>query len=428
MEIDVRDVRVADGAAADEAAAADTRIAVRVLQDLLPSVTCTIGEGDVAIVRRAGPPLTDGERELLGLLPAALADLRALAGAEVALPGAQLLEDLLVTRLVHRRLGPAVPTRTTTTVLAAIRELSDQQEEGRPATSGVVVVADVAAWCAHAAADPALALEPFAVALRLTHDFFARPAAHHYVDGRRSFYVVGPDLEVVGLVRIADAGLDELAVATGRHVDRLLSGPRAWAACVGAHSTVDVHGGRGVHLRRRTSHWRLLDRELLPGCLRGGGMRGPDAELLAGALTALSDARTGTLVLVPTGGRTPQLAGVIDSSPCGAALLTHLVGRHVSELRDSRALLGILACDGMSVVGADGVLALTGAIIDLDCDAAGSATGSGGRPAHGSGEGSGGGRTHAAVSASRTGVAVKVSADGQVTVYQAGRPLLHLER
>jgi hypothetical protein len=385
----------------------------RVVGALLPSVAAVAVRDEAVEVDRPGLPPTAVERELLDLVPAALADLRALDRADLALPTAQLLEDVLVTRLVHRRLGPAVPVRTTRTALTAVRAFAEKQEEGRPARSGVLVVADVADWRRRVEEDDRVVVEPLSVPLRLGSDFFAHPAAHHYVDGARSLYLVGPDLQVAGLVRLDLGGADELDVALDRHLAGLVAGGRAWCATVDGHSAVDVVAAGGLHLRRRTAHWRLLDPALLPTCLRRAGLSPADAEVLAGALCALSDARTGTLVLV-AGGRTPPLAGVIDTSPCGAALLTHLLGRSLRELRACRALLGILACDGLTIVGTEGELVMTGAIVELG-DVRG-------RP------GSGGGRTHAARSASAAGTVAKVSADGQITVFAGGAPRLHLER
>src|SRR5690606_16346010 len=95
------------------------------------------------------------------------------------------------------------------------------------------------------------------------------------------------------------------------------------------------------------------------------GMVQQGVDIVPRARATPSDSRRGTLVLVPTGRRTQPIAGVIDTSPPGAALLAHLVGRSIRRLRDERSLLGILSCDGMTIISVDGELLMTGAIIDL---------------------------------------------------------------
>lgn len=415
-------------------------------EHLLPSVRCEVTSGRMAVapgpgssgclhgddgvvcwgstaggpwradVTRDGIPLTAVEVELLQGLPAAVADVGAI-GPVIGGPLSKgvLLEEVLVARLLHRRTGGDVPEEATGTLLGAIRELSMRRYEGRAATSGVLVVRDVDRWLAAVEADPHLTADPFAAPLHLDHAFFDQPASHRYVDGRHCIYVVGPDLSVPGLVRRLDARhLDEQDIALGLHVQRLLEacGP-AWCATVDANSTVDVFGTGGLHLRWRSYHWRLMDPALVPDRFVTAGMDAIDARTLAGSLLALSDARLGTVVLVPTGHRTPAIAGMMDSSACGAALLTHLVGRRIGDLRADGTLLGILSCDGLSIVSPEGDLQMTGAIIELS---------------DGEGGASGGGRTRAAATASHSGLVAMVSSDGQLTLHEDGRTVLHLER
>lgn len=374
------------------------------------------GEGWSARIRRDGVPLTEAEVDLLTLLPDAVTDVGGIdPGLGGSLSSGDVLEEALITRLLHRRAGGAVPSRAITTVLGALRQLSLCRYEGRPATSGVLVVADPRAWAAGVADDPAVVIDGFDVPLRMDHAFFEQPASHRYVDGHRCLYVVGPDLAVHGLVRLPQAGhLDAQDIALGVHVEPLLAaGVPGWVATVDLSSTVNVIGAGGLHLRWRSYHWRLLDRGLLPARFEAVGMSAADARTLAGSLTALSDAHLGTLVLIPTARRTPRIAGVIDSSARGAALLTHLVGRTITQLRADGTLLGILSCDGLSIISVGGELEMTGAIIELQDHAGG---------------GSGGGRTHAAISAAHSGLAAMVSSDGQITLHEDGRAVLHMER
>lgn len=374
------------------------------------------GDGWSARIRRESVALTEAELALLTLLPDAVTDVGGIdPGLGGSLSSGDVLEEALITRLLHRRAGGAVPSRAITTVLGALRQLSLCRYEGRPATSGVLVVADPAGWVEAVVAHPAVVTEAFSVPLRMDHTFFDQPASHRYVDGHRCLYLVGPDLAVHGLVRLPQARyLDPQDIAMGVHVEPLLAaGVPGWVATVDAGSTVNVIGVGGLHLRWRSYHWRLLDPGLLPARFEAVGLSADDARTLAGSLTALSDAHLGTLVLIPTARRTPRIAGVIDSSPRGAALLTHLVGRTVGQLRADGSLLGILSCDGLSIISAGGELVMTGAIIELQDNAGG---------------GSGGGRTHAAISAALAGLTAMVSSDGQITLYEDGRVVLQMER
>jgi DNA integrity scanning protein DisA with diadenylate cyclase activity len=72
--------------------------------------------------------------------------------------------------------------------------------------------------------------------------------------------------------------------------------------------------------------------------------------------------------------------------------------------------MGVLGSDGLTVVNREGVITSTGQIIDLQLEQS-SGT-------------SGGGRTQAALAASRYGVVVKVSQDGPVSLFSAGREML----
>lgn len=417
----------------------------RAVGHLIPSATCSVAVGEdaplgsassghhvdgdgvrcwgshgesawSATISRASVPLTPVEVELARGLPEAITDVSSV-GPVIGGPLSKgiLLEEVLVARLLHGRTAGYVTQEATGTLLGAIRQLSTRRYEGRAATSGVVVMSDIDRWQEVVEADPHLTADAFVAPLQLDHAFFERPASHRYVDGRHGMYVVGPDLSVPGLIRLRDARhLDQQDMALGVHVERLLSAcAPAWCATVNRRSTVDVFGTGDLHLRWRSYHWRLLDQRLVPDQLVAAGMQPMDARTLAGTLLALSDARLGTVVLVPTGRRTPRIAGMIDSSPCGAALLAHLVGRRIGDLRADGTLTGILSCDGLSIVSPAGELQMTGAIIEL-LDGAGGA--------------SGGGRTRAAATASHSGLVAMVSSDGQLSLHQDGRTLLHLER
>lgn len=117
--------------------------------------------------------------------------------------------------------------------------------------------------------------------------------------------------------------------------------------------------------------------------------------------------RFGALVLIANDEqKRPTPAGDIGNFGISSVLKQLSCGKSFDALVRSNEALGILTSDGLTTMSRSGIVLGAGEIIDLQ-------TGGGEQI-------SGGGRTQAAISASRFGLAIKVSEDGPITLFRDG--------
>ena len=258
----------------------------------------------------------------------------------------------------------------------------------------------------------------------------------------KSFYRLADGLRTVFLVNRAGRLLDIIDV--GRWADDAAARPvdvpcaqtyngHARATLAGAHVCVVLNPRREIKVFAEGaqvfsfSHadWRLLDQTSKYALWQSAVGSAALAERLFRSALDLSDARQGALFVVlrrpveslaqlvaATDRRDMELLGPASTpwAPSRRDLLHLLAGRTVTEL-DPSVLAALATMDGATVTDADGSLLAVGAILrhPLTSDHVKS---------DGLAEGA---RTTAALAASRFGPVLKVSEDGLISFYDAGR-------
>jgi hypothetical protein len=250
-------------------------------------------------------------------------------------------------------------------------------------------------------------------------------------DGVRTVFLVGKDSRLVDIVDMdrwatQASGGQSLAVPCAAPYSA-----HARATLTGGHVGVVLSPQREIKVFARgeqvfafrNADWHLLDLSAKYQLWEAAVGSGPLARRLFQTALDLSDARQGALFVVL---RRPleTLAELVtaddrlDMEPVGAAddpdtpsrrhLLHVLAGRTVTDL-DASVLAALATLDGAMVCDRQGQLLAAGAILRHPLAAV-----DGGRAAEGA-------RTTAAMAASRFGPVLKVSEDGLITCFDAGR-------
>lgn len=301
---------------------------------------------------------------------------------------------------------------TTQNLIQLLKNLSYQRYEGAPATTGFLIYRNQ--------------LEDLLPALkknrytwldlgddrkRVSDTFFNNPLSFRFVDGQRALYLGDIRMNVKGTIRnngpIPRDTIDQL---TNRETVSLLekAGDGAFGIFVNEASEVEVVLDNGKLLVWRKGSWGIYDPDIFRVFLRGA-LDKRSMEALIWSVYALSKSRHGTVILVSSG--KTNLQGLIKGSvggrdPLSRALIRHVCGHRLGELKRSGELMRILSSDGLTVVNRKGELVDTGVIIDTS--KAGDLV-------------TGGGRTTAAAAASHYGKVIKVSEDGPVELFENGQ-------
>jgi hypothetical protein len=297
-------------------------------------------------------------------------------------------------------------------LIQLFKNLSYQRYEGTPATTGIIVhrttPADVKALIGQRNHDLLLLPSPQAI----TPGFFDNPMTYRYIDGTNLFYLANIQMQVSGIVRVAGTALlNEVERQTQRELFSLIrrGGAGAFAVTVNEASDIEALISPARILVRRKGVWSIFDPDIYRTFL-GDSIDAAAADDLIWTLYALSKMRHGTVVMIH-GGTARTLAALKKGSvggddPVGRVLIEQVKKRRVSELKQAGTLLRILSSDGMTIFNRQGRLLDTGFIIDTS---------------HAREMVTGGGRTTAACAASHFGKVIKVSQDGPIELYEAGR-------
>jgi hypothetical protein len=379
----------------------------------------------VSAVRRA-PGFTPAERDLLETCGHTVAGMilgmdRMGMRTPTRLAARYAFEHLVVESTLRRGLtdpeawAPAM-------VFGLLQELALEHYEGEPRRSGVVFAPDARRYLEETRSRSPYGFEPFAEPQPLSVSFYEQPLSYRYVNGRDAFYLVDGEGNVHGVLRSRRPGKFSLSErARHAHLGPLLRTEQAavWASFVGPNEDVNVVLPAGEHLRWNRLRWRFLDPAHLRVPLSDLGLETRLIDSLTGALYRISDSRVGALILIPEDPRNrPPVAGSIDDSALGAALLATFRRRHIRTLENSDALVGTLTSDGLTTLSRSGRILDAGEIVDLSAGAA----------AIRESRVPGGGRTAAGRIASGYGLAIKVSQDGPITVFRDGEELITLPR
>jgi len=320
------------------------------------------------------------------------------------------LTDIAVARYLRGdRKGVFWPVES---LIQLLKNLSYQRYEGTPATTGFLVYRSQ--------------LDDLVDSLKTSHynwfdlgkerqrinaDFFRNPLTYRFVDGLRALFVCDIRMNVKGTVQTGSPrprkSVEQLVWSD---TQALLgkAGEAAFAIFVNEVSEVEVLLDGGRLLVWRKGVWGVYDpaifREFLAGKLDKRSV-----DCLVGSIYALSKSRHGTVVLIAddeTDLDALRKGSVGGRESLSRALVEHVRGSKLGVLERSGELSRILSSDGMTVINRKGELLDTGVIVDTS-QVKGLVTG--------------GGRTTAASAASHFGLVVKVSEDGPVELYRAGK-------
>lgn len=383
-------------------------------------------EAAILTVVRRQAPFTQAEHDLLGSCAEIIANMaigmdRLGLRAPTRLAARYAFEHLLIESVLRRGLrdpeavAPAM-------IFGLLQELSLERYEGEPSRSGVVFAPDARAWLAEKRSRSPYRFQAFPEPQPLSVAFFEQPLSYRFVNGRDAFYLVDGQGDVHGVLRSQRPGkFSPSDRARHAHLVPLLRSDQegGWVSFVSANENVDVVLPSGVHLRWNRLRWRFLDPAHLRGPLQEAGLEPRLVDTLLGALYRISDSRVGALLLVPEDPRNrPPVAGSIDDSDLGAALLATFRRRHVRTLENADGLIGMLTSDGLTTLSRSGRILDAGEIVDLSAGAI--RVPETRLP--------GGGRTAAGRIASLYGLAIKVSQDGPITVFRDGDEYITLPR
>jgi hypothetical protein len=384
------------------------------------SIWFDLSRGAICLLRvsREHISLTKGEADILGRLPDALSGLLVSSGSRSLELAQRIAARLSVaTILVARYLrgGKATTYWTPVLVLGELQQLTFRRYEGHPCTTGFVYTSKPNLYFASLPIEE-YSFIPFTKPVTLRANQLDTPASFRYVDGRNSFYLIDNWQKLHGIFVASDPKrfgmVDRCSLMHVLPLVKTMPG-RVWAAVIGQNNDVNVVASGGIHLRWDGNYWHMRDISILTSILATQGCSQDLSNAIAMVCHTLSDIRSGTVLLIPDDVvNLPDSVGSIDSSDLGKALLSAFQNQSFVDLTSSNSILGVLTSDGLTTISKDGSILSCGDIIDIS-----NATHT--KPA-------GGGRTHAAVSASAYGVAIKVSEDGPITVFKHGEQLIRM--
>ena len=370
-------------------------------------------------VLRDHVPLVKPELKVVQYVPRALRGLMVRASERRDIRLAQRLasilslEQLLISR--YLRGGKANVFWTPAIILSELQQLSYQRYEGAPCTSGVVFCSEASDYLSRLDGEY-YQFESFQEPIDFDDRFFQSPASFRYVDGRNAFYFVDNWRKVAGILRCKDPkrfGL--IQRSAGEHLSPLLldNVGRVWAAFVGNNGDVNVQQKNSVVLRWLRNHWHVIYKDHVRTALSVRGVEEKLAALLQNVLFTVSDLRAGALLLVARKPNLlPRVVGTIDNSRLGIALQTAMARGTIEDLSATGALVGVLTSDGLTSVARDGRVLGCGQIVDIAAAETRTI--------------SGGGRTQAARYASQFGLAIKISEDGPISLFEDGVELIRI--
>lgn len=299
-------------------------------------------------------------------------------------------------------------------LIQLLKGLSYQRYEGTPATTGFLICrSHLDDFLANLGKTQYDWLDLGEDRRRISANFFRNPLSYRLVDGHRSLFVGDIRMNIKGTIGLNSPGSgDQIAQLAHRETLNLLSkaGSGSFAIYVNTSSEVEIVLDTDKMLVWRKGYWGLYDPDIIREFLTKR-LDKRTIEHLVWAIYSLSKSRHGTVVLVAdddTDLDVLRKGSVGGRDPLSRALIRHVRGKKVGVLKRSGQLSRILSSDGMTVINRCGELVDTGVIVDTS---------------RVTNLVTGGGRTTAATSASHYGCVIKVSEDGPVELYKAGKSL-----
>lgn len=323
-------------------------------------------------------------------------------------------EHIYISRFI--RGGPTARTFWSPAVVVdLLQNLTFESYEGSPCTSGFVFTDALPGFVRNHLSE--YILTRFDRPVELTDRYFEYPASFRYVDGSNSFYLVDNWRKVHGVLRPRPG----ITFTGGQRAnyDNILSlisptTAHAWVATAGENRDVTIAFTKNVLLRWRGGTWQVIDRRLLLENIRPQVQNDQIAGAIVSTAMLCSARRKGALMLLMNDdAEGPPVVGAIDPTTAGESLRAAVIGQSIVTLAEQGAAPGIVASDGLTTIARDGAVVSCGSIIDVMSAQTEQHTG--------------GGRTQAAAAASHHGLAVKVSEDGQISLFRNGTRLFTFE-
>jgi hypothetical protein len=297
-------------------------------------------------------------------------------------------------------------------LIQLLKNLSYQRYEGTPATTGFIVYRTTPPNFLQLMRQRKHTLFSLKPPQNISASFFDNPLTYRYVDATNLFFVTNIQMQVTGVVRIGNYAVQtNVERLTQRELFSIVnrSGDGAFAVTVNEASEIEVLTSPAKLLIRRKGRWAIFDPDVFRSFL-SDSMDPSAADDLLWTSYALSKSRHGTVVLIYNKGARDlaslKKGSVGGDDPIGRLLVEGVKGHTITDLKQAGTILRILSSDGLTVFDRHGKLVDTGIIIDTS---------------HARDVVTGGGRTTAASAASFFGKVIKVSQDGPIELYQAGK-------
>ncbi len=322
------------------------------------------------------------------------------------------LTDIAVARYIRGdRKGVFWPTQR---MIQLLKNLSYQRYEGTPATTGFLVYRNqLDDFLASMGKTHSEWLDLGDDRRRISSDFFRNPLSYRFVDGDQALFVCDISMNVKGTIRAWSSGSrDSIKKLSNRETLSLLAkaGDGAFTAYVNKASEIEIVLDSDKLLLWRKGYWGIYDPDIMREFL-SGKLDKRSIDHLTWSVYALSKARHGTVILVAddkTDLEALSKGSVGGRDPLSRALIRHVRGSKIGNLKRTGELSRILSSDGLTVINRKGELLDTGVIIDTS------------RVKE---LVTGGGRTTAATAASHFGSVIKVSEDGPLELFRDGRSI-----
>lgn len=297
--------------------------------------------------------------------------------------------------------------------LRLLQELTYQKYETNNCTSGFVCVKNTDQFLCDMKKTGKYLFIKFEKSIKISNQFFDKPASYRYVDGRNSFYLCTRNENVEGIICFNNP--QEYSIierCAGRHIEELLSlNCCKWISYVGYSQDVVLYARRYSQIKWEKNKWHLREKEQIEKILIERMLCDNDfAHSITKVIFTLSELHMGSLILI-TQDKVPNIKGKIDNTLLGEALYQTIKNMGYKELIKTNRILGLLSSDGLTVFNKDGDVMDCGSIIDL---------------AGGNGHVTGGGRTQAASIASNYGISIKISEDGPISVFEKGSCIMSI--
>jgi hypothetical protein len=287
-----------------------------------------------------------------------------------------------------------------------LKKLCWQKYEGTSSTSGFIFVGNIKQFKKLDLPETVRFIE-FDAPMYVDNSFFSGSLSYRYIDGKRACYIVDQNLKCHGILQSTRREVSWSDLLIHKNFSDFLMTPqlsgRAFGIFSNSNGEIDLLVKGGNLIRWVANGWKLVDREILKNAFCRHIEDAAEIDELVNVVLSISAARYGALILLPNPDSDWKShgAGYTDTTMVGEALRKSLIGKSLSELERDGLLLKILSSDGSVIVDNNAKLVEAGVLFRLLEN-----------------NKRGGSRTAAARSASRFGLAIKVSVDGPIQIYQ----------